>query len=1147
MLKQRERATYGHHGTSIGKSRTRSPQTVSALQMEDVERKRKKRMESILKGHSVGDKRLHMERHKKAPKHQKQEHKHPGTKPKRRAVQKDPQLEARLKQAGPGDTAEWERRKASRRAEYASMPEKVYSPEEQARFESKKTEYTLDRYAQPSAEQLAEHRRKEELHHQEQQARGKQQELFEKHGKRQIDPAGFAAPQRIASPPQVPESKIGGARGQQARTAQIMRKRELTSEVQQVQQEQPGPSAKRQKPVPRDLEAMARGQGMAARGPMQAEVVEAQPLPPGGTSEALPPVKKPTPVQEFTTMGTGETQFRLAQEKHKREQEAQAAKQTFERSIQERQGVEVQPMALSDPVSEQYKRAQRGQAQDERERMAQEDIGYMQQQQRQGEHERSQDEKRMREHAKDKERLAHHARQVVSERKRKAEIDQARRAVLVDLQKTGGPRDVFAVIPDPYEKAQTERQKAIPKPVAPAKGAAEALQRYKDPERERYLEAGLARAEAREPKGLIPKTGAKPEKRPLSRAGEAAPDPSKARLVGPSQGAMLEHGTVGTRRERETEVGGTAKRKRGDDPGSVPAYLEHRAAAERQRLQMLGSMKQQHIASLAQQTNNPNRTETVNQQPDVKGQDPAMGTVAPAGTGQEAQNTSAQVNTSAVDQDLLQLQAQLGGGGGGEMGTQTMADGSDVGLGMPRPTGDKPGMFGGDGGIEAVEERREETKLPTPEVAQATLQPRPTFASPVPDSARLHQLQKIKITQKTDSQIAQEAALTEQAQQLKTKLEQVRQPSPQLQERKQAVERLLKHETFEQKMFRKASPVPRQPTPPPQRQATPEKVNWPLPTVTEEAPTMPSLLRPKAKKEIKTPEAQRRPEPVVRPTAVRPKSILRKTKLRTKTGTEVSVPVRTKQPVRFTDQYPPPRGPVRQPSPTQQQPERTMSPFHPRGTTQNPATISPFDPDPYQPPPGPPQGPPGPPGGGGGGGGGGRGGRGGRGTGRGGRGGHAQGGKSGPVTVGGHGGTRIHIGGGGWGGGGAVAAASSSGAGTGGGQGTQQAVGTLLAAIQKPKKKKQSGITAAKKRYTDKRKVKLGELRALKSKRLREHATKTKKLPKAERAKQRKAFKAKVASQFKEVTKRFPTARGLKDLQTVKGLIDKIERVRLPS
>ena len=77
--------------------------------------------------------------------------------------------------------------------------------------------------------------------------------------------------------------------------------------------------------------------------------------------------------------------------------------------------------------------------------------------------------------------------------------------------------------------------------------------------------------------------------------------------------------------------------------------------------------------------------------------------------------------------------------------------------------------------------------------------------------------------------------------------------------------------------------------------------------------------------------------------------------------------------------------------------------------------------------------------------------------------------------------------------------------------------------------------------------MKLGELRALKSKRIREHANKTKTLPKAERDKQRKAFKNRVNTQYKEVTKRFPTARGLKDLQTVRGLIAKIERVRLPS
>ena len=99
--------------------------------------------------------------------------------------------------------------------------------------------------------------------------------------------------------------------------------------------------------------------------------------------------------------------------------------------------------------------------------------------------------------------------------------------------------------------------------------------------------------------------------------------------------------------------------------------------------------------------------------------------------------------------------------------------------------------------------------------------------------------------------------------------------------------------------------------------------------------------------------------------------------------------------------------------------------------------------------------------------------------------------------------------------------------------------------MTRPKKKKQSGITAAKRRYTDKRKVKMGELRALKSKRIREHATKTKKLKKSDRDKQRRAFKAKVNQQFKEVAKRFPTARGLKDLKTVRELTAKLERVRM--
>ena len=131
------------------------------------------------------------------------------------------------------------------------------------------------------------------------------------------------------------------------------------------------------------------------------------------------------------------------------------------------------------------------------------------------------------------------------------------------------------------------------------------------------------------------------------------------------------------------------------------------------------------------------------------------------------------------------------------------------------------------------------------------------------------------------------------------------------------------------------------------------------------------------------------------------------------------------------------------------------------------------------------------------------------------------------------------------GGGGAASSSSSSGAAGAGSGGAQQAAGLIAAILKKKKKKRQSGITAAKKRYVSKRKVKMGEMRALKSKRIREHNAKTKKLPKAERDKARREFKKKVETQFKEVGKRFPPARGLKDVKTVRELIDKLERVRM--
>ena len=88
------------------------------------------------------------------------------------------------------------------------------------------------------------------------------------------------------------------------------------------------------------------------------------------------------------------------------------------------------------------------------------------------------------------------------------------------------------------------------------------------------------------------------------------------------------------------------------------------------------------------------------------------------------------------------------------------------------------------------------------------------------------------------------------------------------------------------------------------------------------------------------------------------------------------------------------------------------------------------------------------------------------------------------------------------GGGGAAASSSASGAGAaGGGQGAGRQAPSIIVVGKGKGRKRQSGITAAKRRYTDKRKVKLGEMRALKSKRLREFNTKTKQMPKAEREK----------------------------------------------
>jgi len=74
--------------------------------------------------------------------------------------------------------------------------------------------------------------------------------------------------------------------------------------------------------------------------------------------------------------------------------------------------------------------------------------------------------------------------------------------------------------------------------------------------------------------------------------------------------------------------------------------------------------------------------------------------------------------------------------------------------------------------------------------------------------------------------------------------------------------------------------------------------------------------------------------------------------------------------------------------------------------------------------------------------------------------------------------------------------------------------------------------------------VKLAELRALKSKRIREFNNKTKKMDKKARDKARREYKKKVNAQFKELQSKFPTARSLKSVGVIRDLIRKIEGLR---
>ena len=122
-----------------------------------------------------------------------------------------------------------------------------------------------------------------------------------------------------------------------------------------------------------------------------------------------------------------------------------------------------------------------------------------------------------------------------------------------------------------------------------------------------------------------------------------------------------------------------------------------------------------------------------------------------------------------------------------------------------------------------------------------------------------------------------------------------------------------------------------------------------------------------------------------------------------------------------------------------------------------------------------------------------------------------------------------------------------------GGQSSSAAAGQQAAAKKAaakkaaPKKKagqKQTGVTAARKKYTAKRKQKLAELRSAKAKRIREFNSKTKKMPAAERKRRRSEFKKKVNAQFKNIVSKFPTARGITSVAQLLRLIKQAESIR---
>ena len=72
----------------------------------------------------------------------------------------------------------------------------------------------------------------------------------------------------------------------------------------------------------------------------------------------------------------------------------------------------------------------------------------------------------------------------------------------------------------------------------------------------------------------------------------------------------------------------------------------------------------------------------------------------------------------------------------------------------------------------------------------------------------------------------------------------------------------------------------------------------------------------------------------------------------------------------------------------------------------------------------------------------------------------------------------------------------------------------------------------------------MAELRKAKAAKIKQFNARTKKMRPADRKNARRDFKAKVAAQFKQITKRFPTARGIKETGALQALTKQLAAVR---